>query len=524
MTQYMNKILFSTVTGAVLLCPFGLTAQDQMTLSVPEISGAAYITGNEINLRKLPSAKSPQLQFQQDAEDYEGSGEAVWSETPTSLGYERRNAKLYKTNVIPVIQASDGWVQTIYSNMTPWVKGDLCRLNPLQQVVPGMSDRYDDRPLSIRTEGAFKDWCAYYWDDEMGGTGIYLGYIVDKIAVLPMMLYCHPAFDENVKGISIAEGEIRYGYDAYIDKGRPAINLDKLSDSDFSKLLSLAEPSQEEQIFYAFDETIFRESIHLDTFTGKLSRMNVERPEVREPQPRVITDPEFSYINPGTKLERVLIQPDGTTLEMSFVNTSGLRQWNVNRYAYIICDATPGKKYNLLRTRGVNISPKPTNISGNRNERISFSMTFEPIPLSSTSLTLVEGSSKDNFHANDVNISERNNAASMSEPQSNGTVMKDVEVAPSFPGGQLAMMEWIGQHIQYPDYAAYKNIQGRVLVKFMVLSDGSIGEIQIAKSIETSLDNEAVRLVKAMPKWNPGTIDGDPVNVWYTVPITFKLN
>lgn len=392
----MNKILFSTITGAVLLCSFGLTAQNQVTLSVPEISGAAYVTGDEINLRKLPSAKSPQLQFQQDAEDYEGSGEAVWSDTPTPRGYERRNAKLYKTNVIPVIQVSDGWVQTIYSNMTPWVKGDFCRLNPLQQVVPGMSDRYDDKPLSIRTAGAFKDWCAYYWDDEMGGTGIYLGHMVDKIAVLPMVLYCHPAFDEKVKGISIAEGEIRYGYDAYIDKGRPAINLDKLSDSDFSKLLSLAEPSQEEQIFYAFDETIFRESIHPDTYTGKLKRVIVDR--------------------------------------------------------------------------------------------------------------------------------ESDNATAKTPAQASDKISTAAETAPSFPGGMGAMMSWLGQNMQYPAYAQSKNIQGRVIVRFVVLSDGSIGEIQLAKSIDPELDKEAVRLVKAMPRWTPGTAGGKAVNVWYTLPITFRLH
>lgn len=519
----MNKII-NLVACVILSGSVSLSAQKQVTLIVPEIRGAAYVSGNEINLRKLPSANSPQLQFQQETEDDEGSGEAVWSDTPTPRGYERRNAKLYKTNVVPTVQDSDGWVQIVYSDMVPWIKGNFCNLYPLQQVRPGMTDRFEDKPLSIRTEGAFKDWCAYFWDDETGGTGIYLGRLVDKIAVLSMVLYCYPSFDESVKGISIANGNIRYGFDACINKGRPVINLDKLSDSDFNKLLFLAEPSQEEQIFYAFDETIFRESICPDRYTGKLNKVSIEIPQVMESQPRTITNPTLSYINPGTKLERVLIQPDGTTFEMSFVNTSGLRQWNVNRDAYITCDATPGKKYRLLRTRGVNISPKPTNLTGNRNERISFSMTFEPIPLSATSVTLTEGPSKNNFHANAVNIRDNSSSGAKSSNLSSDAVVAEAETSPSFPGGINALMSWLSQNMKYPEYAMYKNIQGRVNVKFIVLKDGSIGEVQIIKSIDPELDNEAVRLVKAMPKWTPGTVGGKAVSVWYSLPITFKLN
>lgn len=274
----MNKI-FSTVIGIMLSCFLGLTAQNQVRLSVPEIIGAAYVTGNEINLRKSPSAKSPQLQFRQEVDDNEGSGVAVWSDVHAPRGSERRNAKLYKSNVILAVQSADGWTQIIYSNMTPWIKNDYCNLYFLQQIKPGMSDGFHDKPLSIRTEGIYKDWCAYYWDDEMGGTGIYLGRMVDNIAVLPMVLYCYPEFDENVKGVSVTEKNIRYGYDAYVDNGRPIINLDMLSDADFSKLLSLAEPSQEEQIFFAINETIFRESIYPDSYTGKLISVNVEIPK-----------------------------------------------------------------------------------------------------------------------------------------------------------------------------------------------------------------------------------------------------
>lgn len=110
------------------------------------------------------------------------------------------------------------------------------------------------------------------------------------------------------------------------------------------------------------------------------------------------------------------------------------------------------------------------------------------------------------------------------ESQPGEKVFENAEVAPSFPGGMGAMMSWIGKNMKYPEYAQNKNIQGRVMVRFIVLSDGSIGEVQVAKSVEQTLDNEAVRLIKAMPKWNPGSIGGTPVNTWYTLPITFKLN
>lgn len=75
----------------------------------------------------------------------------------------------------------------------------------------------------------------------------------------------------------------------------------------------------------------------------------------------------------------------------------------------------------------------------------------------------------------------------------------------------------------YPPAAAENNIKGRVVVRFVVLSDGSIGETKVIRSVDADLDKEALRLVKSMPKWNPGTVGGKPVNVWYTLPITFNI-
>ena len=98
-----------------------------------------------------------------------------------------------------------------------------------------------------------------------------------------------------------------------------------------------------------------------------------------------------------------------------------------------------------------------------------------------------------------------------------------VEQMPSFPGGMGALMSWLSQNIKYPVIAAENGVQGRVIVQFVVEKDGSVTDVHVAKSVDPSLDKEAARVVKAMPKWNPGKQNGSAVRVKYTVPVTFKL-
>lgn len=98
-----------------------------------------------------------------------------------------------------------------------------------------------------------------------------------------------------------------------------------------------------------------------------------------------------------------------------------------------------------------------------------------------------------------------------------------VEQKPSFPGGDAAMYKWLGEQIHYPADAAEEGVQGRVVVQFIVKKDGSIADVKVARGKHPSLDREAVRIVKAMPRWSPGRNNGQSVNVSYTLPITFKL-
>lgn len=98
-----------------------------------------------------------------------------------------------------------------------------------------------------------------------------------------------------------------------------------------------------------------------------------------------------------------------------------------------------------------------------------------------------------------------------------------VEQMPSFPGGAGELNKWLSSNIHYPPVAEENGIQGRVVVKFVVEPDGSITNASVVKSVDPSLDKEALRVVKAMPKWQPGVQNGQKVRVWFNLPVTFKL-
>lgn len=110
------------------------------------------------------------------------------------------------------------------------------------------------------------------------------------------------------------------------------------------------------------------------------------------------------------------------------------------------------------------------------------------------------------------------------KPKEEETKVFDVvEQMPEFPGGQAALLKWISDNIKYPAIAEENGIQGRVVCTFVVERDGSVTDVQVARSIDPSLDKEAVRVLKKMPKWIPGKQNGSAVRVKYTVPVTFRL-
>lgn len=120
-------------------------------------------------------------------------------------------------------------------------------------------------------------------------------------------------------------------------------------------------------------------------------------------------------------------------------------------------------------------------------------------------------------HKNEVIVEEK--APVVEETK----VFTSVEQMPQFPGGEGELLKWISTHIKYPTIAMENNVQGKVVVQFVVTRDGSIGEVKVARGKDPDLDKEAVRVVKTLPKFIPGKMNGQAVNVWYTLPINFKL-
>ncbi len=97
-----------------------------------------------------------------------------------------------------------------------------------------------------------------------------------------------------------------------------------------------------------------------------------------------------------------------------------------------------------------------------------------------------------------------------------------VEDMPQFPGGNVN--KWIAKNVKYPQLAQENGIQGKVFIKFVIEKDGSITDVQVSRGVDASLDREAVRVIKAMPKWKPGKQRGKAVRVSYTLPINFQLS
>jgi protein TonB len=102
-------------------------------------------------------------------------------------------------------------------------------------------------------------------------------------------------------------------------------------------------------------------------------------------------------------------------------------------------------------------------------------------------------------------------------------IFSHVESPPQFPGGEKELMKWLSENIKYPPIAAEQGIEGRVVLRFVVSPDGSVGQVEIQRSLDPSCDKEAQRVVKNMPKWQPGKQNGNAVFVYYTLPVLFQL-
>lgn len=109
------------------------------------------------------------------------------------------------------------------------------------------------------------------------------------------------------------------------------------------------------------------------------------------------------------------------------------------------------------------------------------------------------------------------------DPVDDNRIFDVAEQKPLFPGGEKALLDYVKKHIRYPKTAEADNVQGRVIVQFVVTKTGEIGEVKVVRGKHPDLDKEAVRIVKTLPKFIPGKMNGKEVNVWYTLPIQFRL-
>lgn len=133
----------------------------------------------------------------------------------------------------------------------------------------------------------------------------------------------------------------------------------------------------------------------------------------------------------------------------------------------------------------------------------------------------------------DINVEDEKDKAVVIQAPVAGTGVVDaedtevpfvvVEQMPSFPGGDAALMRYLSENIRYPVIAQESGIQGRVILQFVVNRDGSIVDIEVVRSIDRSLDAEAIRVVSNMPRWIPGKQRGKTVRVKFTLPVNFRL-
>lgn len=132
------------------------------------------------------------------------------------------------------------------------------------------------------------------------------------------------------------------------------------------------------------------------------------------------------------------------------------------------------------------------------------------------------GDSKDGINIDDLKENQIQ-GGSQAPPEEDTKVYTVVEQNPVFPGGDAALLKYVNSHIKYPEIARDQEIQGVVTLRFVVLEDGRVGEVQVVKSLEPHCDAEAIRVIKSLPRFTPGKQQGKPVRVWFTLPVRYVI-
>ena len=200
-----------------------------------------------------------------------------------------------------------------------------------------------------------------------------------------------------------------------------------------------------------------------------------------------------------------------------------------------VCNTLKQIRLDVARANGIDYVPAPCNHKGDcagtcpaceseveylekkiaRRHSLGKAVLIAGIGLSS--LTAMAGTSS-------------NDATAFSSGIENQVKRNDNEVfgsaahMPSFPGGDAALMRFFSEHVVYPEEAYKNHIEGKVIVQFFIEKTGKVGEVKVARGVDKDLDAEAVRVCKSLPDFSPGrNAVGEPVGVWYTMPVTFKI-
>lgn len=514
-------------------------------------------------LFKDASTDSPQLYhgFKNEWHMQEEPSMFYWSDESIPEGFNSHRETLSGSSemLIP-LETSAEWLRIWYGDRPVWIGGNFI-INKGKEYKPieVMGNQFKmwsptgedgEYKVYVRPDGKYAGMLTFLY--KYGGIeGICFGAMINGMSVFPVML---PA-------------KVLYGYDSYKDftvlppkpnspfyeirfpdalsDGNNSIDLNKLSDEQFGQLFLKANSAEKILVATQVGEYLPK-LMWFDPNTWPLQKITVpfapgdypESPsEVREVETpasqkarrlaemtRNVNNPVISGSAPShIKVSYIRLSPEQTVITIRFTPQSNF-QYNINRDAYITSNKG-NEHYAIKRVSGANLSPKPT--QARRGEEEVITMYFEPVPLESTVINLVEGPSRDNINISGIEVpltrEKSGQKDNIYDPKLKDDIIMVEETQPKFPGGDIEMMKWIGKNMHYPENAQYNNKQGRVMVQFVVEIDGSIQEAKVTSGVDPDLDKEALRLVHSMPRWIPATVGGKQVRSNYTLPIIFRL-
>ena len=202
-----------------------------------------------------------------------------------------------------------------------------------------------------------------------------------------------------------------------------------------------------------------------------------------------------------------------------------------------ICNTLKQVRLDIARANGINYSPRVCHHEGDcagtcpacesemrylereiaRRRLLGKAALVAGVSLAVSSLTATAASSTS------IPVASQSHTVHANDTTTRTEVFGHTEQMPRFRGGDAALMKFLSENVKYPPEAFKEKVQGRVVVQFLIEKNGDIGEVKVVRSVREDLDAEAVRVVKTLPKFSPGRINGNAVAVWYTLPVAFVL-